>query len=109
MSDQINIMNDFIKELYRLAEAKNEDDAVYGVISWFDDLFKAGKFQEADDTLNAIEIERLKEPSILISLLCGTLAARNKLRARDGIRVKIILELSKTHTVKDIIELVRGL
>lgn len=105
------MINDFLTELYRLSQEGKEDDAVYGIISWFDDLFKANKFDVANETLSAMEIDKLIHPSIMLSVLAGTLAApRNKLRARDGVRVRVILELNKqSMSVEEIIELVRGL
>ncbi|TFH46695.1 MAG: hypothetical protein E4H01_09535 [Lysobacterales bacterium] len=62
----------------------NEDDKLDEIFNKVDDLFLAGKFEEADALLSAVDPREIGE-TLTIGWLTITFAARDRLQNRDAL------------------------
>jgi hypothetical protein len=98
---------DWLDDVYAFVAAKDDERAVELVFDTIDDLLLEGRFQVCDDTLRAVDVERLN-PTLLLALLSITLAAKDRLHGREALLKRIERRL-RTLAPERVEELLHGL
>ena len=82
---------DWLQQIYRLVEAgggHNIDDAIDLLFDHIDEMFLEGRFEECNDLLPKIDLEKM-DTYLLVGLLSITFAAKNKLSYHPEFESKI--------------------
>jgi hypothetical protein len=88
-----------LSKLYSAIENNKIDDAIDIIIDAIDDRFRAGRFEEVDDILLALDLSRL-ETSTFFAIVVLTKPAKEKLKNRS-----LVLDNIKKYLTKEEIEL----
>lgn len=84
----------WLNEIYTLVASNKIDDAMDVAFGNFDDLFRAGKFDEADKALDLIDLDKL-DIQLMSGVMACTLPAKDKLLRRPAIIEKIRTRLTE--------------
>ena len=98
---------DFLKEVYRLAEAGNEDECAQRIMGYMDDAQRAGKFDICCRVFRLVDVVRLRQwPSLLLDFLLITFAAARQNLVPDRhefaqrVRVVLVEDLGESRAVQ---------